>query len=436
VSAGSRAAQRAAAAMLASRWQTSAQRRTATTRKPQTLGEMLASRGLDLNAVAHPDEAEQPNEHVHPAARLIRTFRDAELAARDFLRWLSYTDAQVTSEGADGGIDVVSAQIVAQVKAETVRTGRPAVQALFGAACGIGKHACFFSLAGYSGEAVAWANQARVQMPLFRFDLQGRPEPANRVAQEMLARAMDAQRPVTPSAADSWAEFASRCELLVGDGPPVAWVRPLTQHEAAAARQVAVSESNRVAQSLRREDGDEMLAMRDLAAQMDRIRLVEGVVSLRYTTHVGIAAEAIHADPLWHEVHNKLTRNHRRPVPRDELDRINSEYLQVLDSRIDSLNSVARLQLEGLNDESLRRAYIDAFIDKRVADVLVREMQYREILYGVRSCHAAGSVAPWDHSHCTHPQLYRDVDEVRALSEGTWSILRAAVKRATDPSFA
>ncbi len=49
-------------------------------------------------------------------------------------------------------------------------------------AVGEGKEGLFFALAGYTKEAVIWAD--RVGLKLYTFDLQGVPVPANLVAQK------------------------------------------------------------------------------------------------------------------------------------------------------------------------------------------------------------------------------------------------------------
>ncbi|WP_405859944.1 restriction endonuclease [Streptomyces sp. NBC_00090] len=49
-------------------------------------------------------------------ARSIRTWQDAELAAVDHMHGLGFTDAQMTGAGADGGIDVIARDAIAQVK--------------------------------------------------------------------------------------------------------------------------------------------------------------------------------------------------------------------------------------------------------------------------------------------------------------------------------
>ncbi|MDX2934453.1 restriction endonuclease [Streptomyces ipomoeae] len=122
-----------------------------------------------------------------PPERLIREARDAELIAAEWMRYLGFTDAVVTPVGADGGIDVVGADAVAQVKLEGKATGRPTVQQLHGVAVHEGKTGVFFSAAGYTPQARTWAQTSGTV--LFRFDRQGAVEPVNAVAHELLAAA-------------------------------------------------------------------------------------------------------------------------------------------------------------------------------------------------------------------------------------------------------
>jgi hypothetical protein len=128
-----------------------------------------------------------PRSLARPAPRLIRAAHDAELVAADWMTYLGFGKARVTPIGVDAGIDVHAERGVAQVKFEAVPTGRPVVQGLFGAATGEGKPGVFFSSAGYTAEAVSWAE--RVGVALFRFDLQGEPEPVNQPARKLFDKA-------------------------------------------------------------------------------------------------------------------------------------------------------------------------------------------------------------------------------------------------------
>jgi predicted Mrr-cat superfamily restriction endonuclease len=118
---------------------------------------------------------------------MVRDDREAEELAAEWMRYLGYTDARCTPPGADGGVDVVSARAVAQVKFEARPTGRPATQRLYGCAAAAQKSGVFFSLAGYTEHARAFADS--VGVALFRWAPDGSQQPINDAARRMVADA-------------------------------------------------------------------------------------------------------------------------------------------------------------------------------------------------------------------------------------------------------
>jgi Restriction endonuclease len=125
-------------------------------------------------------------QRERPRQQLIRSARDAELVAAKWMTFFGYSGVQVTPVGPDLGVDVVSDEALAQVKAEAVPTGRPKIQQHHGVAAAAGKKALFFSLAGYTQAALSWADEQG--MALFRFDLQGEPVPLNGAAHIIVGR--------------------------------------------------------------------------------------------------------------------------------------------------------------------------------------------------------------------------------------------------------
>ena len=128
-----------------------------------------------------------------PQPRLVRDAREAEEHAAAWVRWLGWPKATVTAPGSDGGVDVTGpgeetgSRVVAQVKFEALPTGRPKLQELFGAGHGMGADAwLFFSSAGYTPQAVSWAE--RVGMALFRFAFNGDVDAINEPARSLLSR--------------------------------------------------------------------------------------------------------------------------------------------------------------------------------------------------------------------------------------------------------
>lgn len=85
-----------------------------------------------------------------------------EFAAVDFVRSLGH-DVNLTTSGADGGLDLVGPAIAGQVKAHAKPVGGPDVQRLKGAAHGH-RHALFFSGSGYTPQASTFAESAGVAL--------------------------------------------------------------------------------------------------------------------------------------------------------------------------------------------------------------------------------------------------------------------------------
>lgn len=105
----------------------------------------------------------------------------AEQLAAAALRQFGYQDARVTESGADGGIDVRSSRIVAQVKYTSRPVGRPVLQQLVGAADGLPCAA--FALEGYTQQAHEYADERGIA--LFSLDLPDQVAPVNGRAHRM-----------------------------------------------------------------------------------------------------------------------------------------------------------------------------------------------------------------------------------------------------------
>lgn len=92
----------------------------------------------------------------------------AEVLVRDWMRFLGAIDAETTRASKDGGIDVVSAQYVAQVKNYRGSVGAPEVRELYGAAQHDGREPLYFTSGTFTAEAIRFADA--VKMGLLRYD--------------------------------------------------------------------------------------------------------------------------------------------------------------------------------------------------------------------------------------------------------------------------
>lgn len=108
-----------------------------------------------------------------PAARprtsslLPLDWRTAERSAAQWMQLNGYSDARLTPAGADGGVDVVSARAVAQVKHQQTPVGSAVIQQLRGATSTRayqGRDALFFSSYGFTAPARTAARDMGVQL--------------------------------------------------------------------------------------------------------------------------------------------------------------------------------------------------------------------------------------------------------------------------------
>ncbi|MFD4832184.1 restriction endonuclease [Streptomyces uncialis] len=91
-------------------------------------------------------------------ARAIRTWQDAELAAVDHMRSIGFAEAQVTGSGADGGIDVIAHDAIAQVKHYGQPIGVGPIRELRGVA-DAHHHLLFYASGGYTASALKFADE-------------------------------------------------------------------------------------------------------------------------------------------------------------------------------------------------------------------------------------------------------------------------------------
>lgn len=126
-----------------------------------------------------------PKLRVKPSPRLIKTPRDAELVARDWMIYFGFDDAKATRVGSDDGIDVTSSSAIAQVKFKGSKTPRDDIKLLHSSTVRLGKRGMFFSLNDYSKPAIEFANEVRIA--LFTFDYQGEPKAVNSTARSIVS---------------------------------------------------------------------------------------------------------------------------------------------------------------------------------------------------------------------------------------------------------
>jgi hypothetical protein len=116
---------------------------------------------------------------------VVTEWQHAEELARDFMRWLGYLDAELTNDGADGGVDVRSQGAIGQVKMHSNGTRRSDIQALVGEAAVQKRMPLFFAM-NYSKEAITWSNENSIA--IFQFSRNGDVVAVSEAALKLEAR--------------------------------------------------------------------------------------------------------------------------------------------------------------------------------------------------------------------------------------------------------
>ncbi|SDF97118.1 Restriction endonuclease [Cellulosimicrobium cellulans] len=126
----------------------------------------------------------------HRRRIVLADWRDAEELAVWHMRRSGFPDAAVTGPGADKGIDVADTKrrAVAQVKHLGSPVGAPDVQRLVGAGHMASEYQLFYSLSGYTRQAVEYARG--VGVCLFTYSIYGDVAPANEYARGLLEAAI------------------------------------------------------------------------------------------------------------------------------------------------------------------------------------------------------------------------------------------------------
>lgn len=133
------------------------------------------------------------------------TWREAEQLAAEWMVHLGATDAEVTPPRRDGGVDVVSAGVVAQVKNwDRDLIGVDLVRQLHGAAVVQGRRATFFSTTSYTSDAQEFARKSGMALFVMRPG-EGRLVGIGPLATRVLHEGLSVLLPVSLSAAGALA---------------------------------------------------------------------------------------------------------------------------------------------------------------------------------------------------------------------------------------
>lgn len=132
---------------LASRWETSSS---------------ASAQGVRTESISKPTQQKPPGIRLHLDPTAFEAY------CVEWSKYLGYKDAEATRAVKDGGIDIFSSRMVAQCKYQELPVGVKPIRELFGLSQARKKKPLFFSLNGYTREAIREAEQFDVEMWVVR----------------------------------------------------------------------------------------------------------------------------------------------------------------------------------------------------------------------------------------------------------------------------
>lgn len=121
----------------------------------------------DLNQPPKPYQATPTaasSKSTMPEPLFDLTWNTFEEYCRDWSKYLGYRDAEKTRSVKDGGVDIEGSRLVAQVKFQEIPVGVKPIREIIGVNVRLKKDILFFSLNGFSRDAVIEANQSEVAL--------------------------------------------------------------------------------------------------------------------------------------------------------------------------------------------------------------------------------------------------------------------------------
>jgi hypothetical protein len=227
--------------------------------------------------------------------------------------------------------------------------------------------------------------------------------------------------------------FVQGSEVELPDGSFL-WVQVLNPYE----RDEAVNDAQAARARL-------IMAMKQSNTERDKVvgRLLEHGKDSMVADLAQVKADAklpqvnneLQDDPEWKERLDIIRRTDfdqsAKPPTKEEtelLAKINKDYFEELNTRIDAEKDWQISSLGRLSDEELIDEYVDAWLERRASDITNAEYELTELWYATRLCDGVPTEDGVDHDKCDHSiRLFEDRADVRGCAEELQQLLRNAL---------
>lgn len=212
--------------------------------------------------------------------------------------------------------------------------------------------------------------------------------------------------------------------VTLADGSPI-WMQALNPFEVDAARSEGQIARARLVLSVKEFGSDEQAKVRmfffDNGLDDARQKLIDAKVAESGPK----VLERLQSDPEWTERLAILDRGlddlARNPegTEYELLEKLTGEYTAAISSRMQEERAFQEMALADASEETLWAQYLEWWLDRRGAEVMIAEYRLAQVFYGARWCDGRQSEQGWSHEDCAGHQelLFPTKPEARMAPE-------------------
>ena len=165
--------------------------------------------------------------------------------------------------------------------------------------------------------------------------------------------------------------------------------------------------------------------------------IIDSLVNAKDNEFLLGAYRSIRSDTEWRERVEVLdwSSDQVEPLAEDDpqrklLEKIQAEYTEEIQKRLDVSRRHARDELTDLSADQLEKRYTDMYLDERGLAAFQQEHAKFEVFYAMRQCKGTRDESgKWEHSHCDHSQkMLDDVNEVTKLPQLVFQQVRGFIQ--------
>lgn len=221
------------------------------------------------------------------------------------------------------------------------------------------------------------------------------------------------------------------------DPPVLLWVNKLNSFQREEAQRDGLAARSRMVIATRENGSVDYLRFEASLSELDEDGVLTALIDQGNNERFLEAMDELRTDPDWKERLEATTRitPSMGEAEREVVVKLNEEYADELQKRIDTRREAKRLDLQGLDFKSLTEKYRVGWLEGHGSVAFQREYTKTQVYYALRTCQGTRAEVGWDHTECgNHAQrALDDREEVAGLPSSVLDRLMTAVREVEVP---